>query len=115
MVSVCPRGKFLLTCEATSSSIRFLHWIISLPHLVTPLTRIVANQGVILSPEFSISFTEFNIIRTSASPLISQLLINDVTTEINGSTIYCSEDGNQGNIVVTINVMYKGSYKYKIE
>ena len=63
----------------------------------------------ILLPEFRIGFTEFNITRTSESPLINQLLINNVTTEINGSTIYCSEDGNENNApMVTINVIYKG-------
>ncbi|MCG8623675.1 MAG: hypothetical protein MJE68_16990, partial [Proteobacteria bacterium] len=36
--------------------------------------------------DFKIGFTEFNISCTSSSPLISQLLINNVTTEINGST-----------------------------
>ena len=53
--------------------------------------------------------TEFNVSRTSDSPLISQLLINNVTTEINGSTIYCSEDGDENNAPMTvINVKYKG-------
>ena len=47
--------------------------------------------------------------RKSDNLLISQLLINNVTTEINGSTIYCSEDGNETNApMITINVIYKG-------
>ena len=51
----------------------------------------------------------FNITRTSVNPLISQLMINNVTTEINGSTIYCSEDGNEnGAPTATINVINKG-------
>ena len=56
----------------------------------------------------NISFTEFNITRTSDNPLISQLLINNVTTEINGSTIYCSEDGDETNSPMTaINIPSK--------
>ena len=108
MVSVCPGGQVLLTYERISGS--FLYWNVSIPHQST-LTRerIVASQGYILLPEFRIGFTEFNITRTSESPLINQLLINNVTTEINGSTIYCSEDGNENNApMVTINVIYKG-------
>ena len=93
VVSVCPGGQVLMICERISGSI--LYWDVSAPHLAGATTqeRIVTSPGVLLSPEFKIGFTEFNITRTSESPLISQLLINNVTTEINGSTIYCSEDG----------------------
>ena len=106
MVSVCPGGEVLLTCERVSGF--FLYWAVSVPHLATTHERIVASQGVLL-PKFKIGFTEFNITHTSGSPLISQLLINNVTTEINGSTIYCSEDGNENNApMIVINVLYKG-------
>ena len=110
MVTVCPEGQLLLTCETMSGSI--LYWDFSvLPLASTINQRIVQSQGDLLSSEFRIGFTEFNITRTSDSPLISQLLINNVTTEINGSTIYCSEDGNENNAPMTvINVKYKGSY-----
>ena len=110
MVSVCPGGQVLLTCERISGSILF--WDFSVPHLAGAINqRIVTSLGDLLSPEFRIGFTEFNITRTSDSPLISQLLINNVTTEINGSTIYCSEDGDENNAPMTvINVKYKGSY-----
>ena len=109
MVSVCPGGQVLLTCERMNGSI--LYWDVSIPHLPGATTqRIVPNQGVVLSPEFNIDFTEFNITRTSDSPLISQLLISNVTTEINGSIIYCSEDGDENNVPMTaFNVEYKGN------
>ena len=108
MISVCPGGQVLLTCERISGS--FLHWNVSVPDQVTlNRERIVSSQGVILSPQFKIGFTEFNITRTSESPLISQLLVNNMSTEINGSTIYCSEDGNEINApMIAINVKYKG-------
>ena len=106
MVPVCPGGQVLLTCERNSS---VFHWIVSSPHLDRPREIIVTSQGVLLSLEFRIGFTEFNSTLTSESPLISQLLINNVTTEINGSTIYCSEDGNENNApMIAINVKYKG-------
>ena len=109
MISVCPGGTVLLTCERMSGS--FLYWDVSILHMVSATTqRIVPNQGVVLSSEFRIGFTEFNVTRTSDSPLISQLLINNVTTEINGSTIYCSEDGDENGAPMTvINVIiYEG-------
>ena len=108
MVSVCPGGQALLTCKRISDNV--LYWDVSAPHQNGATTeRIVPSRGVLLSPEFRIGFTEFNITRTSESPLISQLLINNVTTEINGSTIYCSEDGNVSNAPMTaLNVINKG-------
>jgi hypothetical protein len=94
-----------------------LYWDVSVPHTAgAPNQRIVINQGDLLSPEFRIGFTVFNISRTSESPLISQLLINNVTTDINGSTIYCSEDGNETNApMISINVKYKGIINFDNE
>ena len=101
MVSVCPGGQLLLTCERMSGFI--LVWDISVPRMPSATTqRIVLSQEELLSPEFNIGFTELNITRTSDSPLISQLLISNVTTEINGSTIYCSEDGDENNAPMTV-------------
>ena len=108
MVSVCPGGKVLLTCERIFGSV--LYWDFSVPHVPSATTqRLVLSQGDLASPDFRIGFTEFNITRTSDNPLISQLLINNVTTEINGSTIYCSEDGDENNAPMTvIDIKYKG-------
>ena len=83
----------MLTCGTNSSS--FLYWTVSVPHQATTPERIVANQGVKVSPAFSINFARFSITRTSDDPLISELRIDNVTAGINGSTIYCSEDGNE--------------------
>ena len=77
MISVCPGGQVLLSCERISGS--FLYWTISVPHLAITPEIIVANQGDILSPRFVIGFTEFYITCTSESPLTSQMLINNVT------------------------------------
>ena len=109
MVSVCPGGKVLLTCERMSGPV--LYWDVSVPRLSISRERIVTSQGI-LFPEFRIGFTEFNITHSTSdiNLLISQLLINNVTAEINGSTIYCSEDGNENNAPMTaINVKYKGT------
>ena len=97
-----------MTCERLNGSV--LYWDISIPHSTQNQRIIVPRQGGLLSSEFRIGFTEFNITRTSDNPLISQLLINNVTTEINGSTIYCSEDGDENDTPMTeINVMIKGA------
>ena len=110
MVSVCPGGQVLLTCERISGP--DLHWSVSVPRMAGATTQTIivpASPAMVLSPDFKIGFTEFNITRTSDSPLTSQLLINNVTTETNGSTIYCSEDGDEnGAPMAAINVKYKG-------
>ena len=104
MVSVCPGGQVLLTCERIKGSI--LYWDVSVPHVPSATNqRVVLSQGSLLSPEFRIGFTVFNITRTSDSPLISQLLINNVTTNIN---VYCSDDGNVNNSPMT--VIHKGVF-----
>ena len=112
MVTVCHGGQLLLTCERIFGSI--LYWDISVPRMAgtTSQTIIVPESpGIVLSPNFKTNFTEFNITRTSDNPLTSQLLINNVTTEINGATIYCSEDNNEKNGSMTaVDVKYEGIY-----
>ena len=76
---------------------------------------IVSNQGNIdkTALQFNgLHATEFTITRTSGNPLTSQMMVNNVTTEMNGSTIYCSEDGNEnGAPAVAVNVIiYSGIY-----
>ena len=109
MVSICPGRQILLTCETISGS--FLYWNVSTTHpsMATARERIVTSQGVLSEPEFKIGFTQFNVTITSPTPLISQLLINNVTTGINGSAIYCSGDGNETNApMVAVKVIHKG-------
>ena len=105
-VSVCPSGQVLLTCERINGS--FLYWTV---HLAMSREVVVPGQGNIDTTALrfnGLNLTNFNVTRTSESPLISQLLINNVTTEINGSTIYCSEDGDERNAPMTaINIRYK--------
>ena len=109
LVSVCPGGQVLLTCERMSGF--FLFWTVSVPRLTTRDT-IVADQGAISTTDLQFNGlhpTAFTVIRTSGNPLISQMMVNNVTAEMNGSTIYCSEDRNtNGAPAVTINVISKG-------
>ena len=110
MVSVCPGGQVLLTCERTSGP--FLYWNVSVPHLDMTREIIISSVGVVSATSLQFSglhLTAFTITRTSISPLTSQMMITDVTTVINGSTIYCSEDGNEnGAPMVTITVTNEG-------
>ena len=109
VVSVCPGGQVLLTCEITSGF--FLYWTVSVPNLGTPGRRIVADQGDFnpTIPFNGLHSTAFTVARTSANPLTSQMMVNDVNTAMYGSTIYCSEDGNENGAPMTvINIINKG-------
>ena len=112
MVSVCPGGQVLLTCGINTGP--FLFWTVSVPHLAMTRDTAVANQGAIRTTDLrfdDLHSSAFTVTRTSSSPLTSQMMIN-VTTEMNGSTIHCSEEMINGNAnrvpIVTINVTNKG-------
>ena len=110
MVSVCPGGQVLLTCERISGS--FLHWDVSILHLAMNREAIISSVGVVSATYLNFGTllsTAFNITRTSGNPLISQMVVNNVTTAINGSTIYCSTNGDEnGAPMATINVINEG-------
>ena len=114
MVSVCLGGQVLLTCERINGS--FLYWDVTIPRLAAMSREVIVSSigdiSIAALEQFNgLHATEFNVTRTSGSPLISQLLINNVTTEINGSTIYCSEDGDEnGAPAVAVNVIYYNGY-----
>ena len=113
-VAVCPGGQVLLTCDRRFGSI--LYWRVSIPHLFMTRESIVPNQGALSTTDLlfdGLRFTVFNVTRTSETPFISQLLINNVTTEINGSTIHCSQDGNENGVhvpMVVVHIINKGIY-----
>ena len=110
MVSVCPGGQVLLTCERMSGS--FLYWNVSVPRLAMSREIIISSAGVISATYLNFGTllsTAFSITRISGNPLISQMMINNVTTAINGSTIYCSNNGDEnGAPMITINVISEG-------
>ena len=109
---MCPGGQVLLTCERMLPG-SFLHWTVSVSRLGRTRDSIVADQGPLTTTDLQFNElhpTAFDITRSSKSPLTSQMLINHVTTVINGSTIYCSETDNEnGAPMVTINVTNKGT------
>ena len=110
MVSVCPGGQVLLTCEKMSGF--FLYWDVSIPRLAMSRESIISSAGAVNTTyvQFDASLsTAFNIALTSSSPLTSQMMVNNVTTIINGSTIYCSNNGDEnGAPMATINIINEG-------
>ena len=111
MVSLCPGGQALLTCKRMPPG-SILYWTVSVPSLDVTLDSLVADQGPVSTTDLQFTglhSTAFTITRTSVNPLISQMMVNDVTTEMNGSTIYCSENGvENGAPMATVNITNKG-------
>ena len=97
-------------CEGINGS--FLFWTVTVPSLATTRETVVANQGAISTTDLQFNglhASAFTITRTSDSPLTSQMMVNDVTTAMNTSTIYCSESYNEnGAPMITIDVTRKG-------
>ena len=89
-----------------------MFWTVSVPRLAMTRDTVVADQGIISTTDLQFNglhSSAFNVTRTSGNPLTSQMMVNNVTTEMNGSTIYCSEDDDEnGAPAVTINVTNKG-------
>ena len=116
MVSVCPGGQVLLTYERISGS--FLHWNISIPHVIT-CENIVPNQGTFRPVDIWLTgfhSATFTITHTSINPLISQMMVSNVITEINGSTIHCSEDDNEnGAPMVILIITNEGVLNFMID
>jgi hypothetical protein len=90
----------------------FLYWTVTVPHLAMTRESIVPRLGIVSAADLQFSGlhpTAFTITRTSGNPFTSQMMVNNVTTAMNGSTIYCSEDGNEnGAPMTTITVINKG-------
>ena len=90
----------------------FLFWTVSVPRLAMTRDTVVADQGLISTTDLQFNglrSTPFTVTRTSGNPLTSQMVVNNVTTEMNGSTIYCSEDRNtNGAPAVTLIITNQG-------
>ena len=93
MATACPGEQLTLTCTANHSTI--LRWSIVLPEQNNTESRFIAFMGNSILASFSIEGTGliFNFTRTSEAyslPLRSELLIDGVTVDINGTEIHCS-------------------------
>ena len=101
---VCPSGKFELLCNTSG---RVLEWTIDpLPDgtgAVNPTTRFIvsANHSEVQSIVISDS-TILLVSRTSLSPLISQLEINNTIVALNGTRIDCATQDGTVSTVITI-------------
>ena len=81
----------VLECD-TNSSVLLLEWSItfnssSLQH--TEMRSIDSLGSAKSQPPFIVNYTEFQFLRNFVSPLISTMIINNVSTILNGTRIDC--------------------------
>ena len=92
MVSVCPDGQLNLTCStATMSDETVLTWNMTFPHRPGYELRAFFSTGSAESAlPLTVNQTNFQFLRTSTSPLISIIVINNMSTILNGTRVECS-------------------------
>ena len=106
VVSVCPGEQLTLTCIANQSSI--LRWTIILHGGNVTYSRSIPFMGNSILLPIS-DAVMFNFTRTSESgtlPLITELLIGRVNTNIHGTRIHCSPSNESDpQVTFSINVL----------
>ena len=113
---VCPGEQLALRCQTNESVI--LRWTITLPESNTTYTRNVPFTGDGPLPSIMHSAVDstvvFNFSRISEPdtyPLIAELLIDNINTDLNGTEINCSVLSTSVTHTTVVNVI-EGRYKY---
>ena len=95
-VPVCSGGQINLTCQATPNE-TLLQWSLSLPDRSHPEIRYISSRGNAQSvTPLTVGRTVFQFFRTSTSPLdlTSEIVISNVSVELNGTRVACSSGGS---------------------
>ena len=102
---VCPGDNLTLYCCTNGSA---LQWYVNIS--LTPLRfdqpgedgiRLIDNQSV--DPPITVNQTVIHFSKTSSSPLVSVLTINNVTTNWNQTMIECTH--TEGMSLTTIHII----------
>ena len=114
VVSVCPGKQLCLVCTANHSD--FLKWTIFLPEgNITQSLRSIPYEGPGFIRPLNLTLNDtadtvaFHFTRTSEKdilPLIAELLIDRVSTNLNGTNILCSpSNDSEPQITFPIHVL----------
>lgn len=114
IATVC-HGELSVTCSVNAS---FLEWIVTFPHFKPSVMRLISSSsldGVLLMPQ-TVNNTVFHFFKLSnrrALPLISRILIKNVSTDLNTSNVTCKEVNNlindtQRTLVTTVHITDHG-------
>ena len=96
---MCPGGNLTLLCQTNGT---FLRWSISFPHHIHPEERIISSTGSVDSQTpLSERSAYFQFLRTSRTPLISTMLIDNINADLNETRIECMF-GEPTTTVITV-------------
>ena len=85
-----------------------LQWTLTIPDRLAPDIRLLSSSGSTASvTPLIVGQTLFQFLRTSVSPLISTMVINNVSTSLNGTRLECSYGGEVMETTI-INVLGNG-------
>ena len=106
---VCISDKLTLICNTNGTSIQ---WGISNPHnLITgvgnQLISTTTTNERLENLKFATNRGIFQFFRTSSSPLISELQIDNVTADLNGTRVECTSI--EGMTTTVINIIDTGN------
>ena len=103
---MCPGDNLTLSCHTSGSMLR---WVITLPYHYLPEVRIISSIGPVNSQTPLLENpTLFQFLRTSRTPLMSTMLIDNITAALNGTIIDCWV--NEGRSTTIIDVIGNGSF-----
>ena len=107
-VLVCPGEQLNLTCQAITG-VTLIQWDLNLPNTSNREIRFISSGGSTENSAsiFSLSQTVFHFSRTSTSPLASLIIIDNVTTSLNGTRLECTYNGSVMS-ATNINVIGNG-------
>ena len=101
---VCSGKQLTLECQSSLRDEVYLGWDVYVPYHNKQYSKVYSNNGRrdTLSSEIEPMVT-LMFDRTSESgslPLVSQLLINNVSVNLNGTRINCTERAIDNNIII---------------
>ena len=106
VASVCPGGRLIITCSTNTS---FIRWNVTILHsgITHTRSRLVSRIYQSITP-LLVNMNSFNVARNSSYgslPLTSILSIANVSADVNGTKVSCTELGSstaETNTLVTI-------------
>ena len=110
LVSVCSGDQLNLTCHVTPNE-TLLQWSVTIPGRSVSELRFISSGGNTVSvAPLIVGQTVFQFLRTSTSPLVSTIVIDNVSSSLNGTRVECSY--LDGRVVSTdiINVIGNGMF-----
>ena len=96
----CPEDQVILICH---TNLTLLKWSIIIADRLMPEERFISSTGSAESQApLIINYTEFQFLRTSTSPLMSTVLIDNVTAYLNGTRVECTGRDTTSTTVIVI-------------